>query len=555
MMDRYQLLGKGLFPEVLPPCFVSSDIKRALAGLIGKLEKKQFQGKRSAAYSRYSGTKHDGNRRLYGTPNPILYLNVCSFIQNNWKTFEGRFKSSPFSISTPRIGGESDDRAIIVPTLSELPEKVSSKIRFAPFVLKADISQFFASIYTHTIPWSAHGVAAAKLDRDKKSKKVRFNKLDFFVQNTQSAQTRGLLVGPDAFRLIAEFIACDIDANLQEFASPLIIGAARHVDDFYIGVKSEVDALTVLSHLREVLQSYELQVNDAKTKIISGLEPIDDIWAQEIRKLRIRGLFLRDASNVSHIIDKAVDLQKTLRTESPIKIVLRRFDKEKCYETWAWQVLEPKLQRMLFHFPHCTDYILLLAAKRFATGEGVDVDGWRDAIFHLIARYQALNHHHEIVWLLWFLFVCRIDLGSDMLIQMERSTNPHIGSLLIQAYIDGRCSKKPVVRFQNKLPTTGEDWLLNLVARSTGFTKAPFGDELKEEFEHMAHRNVKIIDFDQHMIRIKSSKVSAISQSRYGYDSDSSPDIDPDPDHEVELGYKPPALRMPWDRPIDDEDF
>src|SRR4051794_24317678 len=97
MVDRYKLLGKGLFPEVLPPCFVSSDIKRALVGLIGEIESKQLHRKRSATYSRYSGTKHDGNRRLYGSPNPITYLNVCSFIQSNWKTFENRFGKSSYS--------------------------------------------------------------------------------------------------------------------------------------------------------------------------------------------------------------------------------------------------------------------------------------------------------------------------------------------------------------------------------------------------------------------------------------------------------------------------
>ena len=288
MVNRYHFLGKGLFPEVLPPCFVSSDMKRALTGIIGKLENKKGHAKREAKYSIYSGTKHDGNRRFYGSPNPIPYFNVCSFIESNWKTFDAKFKTSPYSIGAPHISRSSDDRSILVSTLSEMPNKVSSKIRFAPYILKADISQFFSSIYTHIIPWAAHGFAEAKSDQRVASKKNRFNKLDFFVRGTQSAQTKGVLVGPDAFRVIAEFVACDIDIRLQEIASPLIVGAARHVDDFYIGVRSEVDALTVLSHLREVLQSYELQVNDSKTKIMSGLEPIDDIWAQELRKIEIK---------------------------------------------------------------------------------------------------------------------------------------------------------------------------------------------------------------------------------------------------------------------------
>ena len=104
----------------------------------------------------------DGNRRFFGTPNPISYFYVASFIAKHWKEFETRFNSTPFSVSKPRLGRATDDRPIIIPSLSELTTAASNKLGRSAFILKTDIAQFFPSIYTHAISWSAHGIEKAK---------------------------------------------------------------------------------------------------------------------------------------------------------------------------------------------------------------------------------------------------------------------------------------------------------------------------------------------------------------------------------------------------------
>ncbi|MBK4717612.1 RNA-directed DNA polymerase [Azospirillum sp. YIM DDC1] len=536
MVKQYDLLGKGFFPETLPPCFVSLDIKRAMRGITTDLNSRKFHAKRSTNYSRLSGTKHDGNRRSYSTPNPISYFYVCNFIERYWITFQNRFSTSPFSVSAPRIGSAKDDRAIIVPSLSELSGKVDDNIKYSPFILKTDISQFFHSIYTHSIPWSAHGIEKAKADQNKKSKKIKFNELDYYVQNTQRAQTRGVLIGPDAFRLIAEFISCDIDIKLRDRADGLIVGAVRHVDDFYIGVRSEIDALSVLSHLRDVLQSYELQINDSKTRVLNGLEPVDDVWAQHLRSISIKGLFAASNNDVFYMIDKAYELAKSLKTESPIKIAIRRIDKEGFYKSANWAGIEKRLQRIIYHFPHAIDYVCLVVAKRFAIGEEIDRVGWKEAIYNVLGRAVSLNHHHEVLWLLWLLITCSIDIEKDVVERCSKMDNSHVRAILVEAFVVGKISIRPPISM-SRLETSDEFWLHNLVARANGFTKSPFHGVLKEEFEHLASRNVKLIDFESHLEEIKKEKVRAISSSRYGYDSDDE-DEDDDEDYDP-AGFGP----------------
>ena len=102
MRTRFALLNSGLFPEVLPPCFISKDAKRAFHGLVATLDNNKFHIKKTE-YIRYSGTKHDGSRRFFGTPNIITYFHISSFIWKNWDKFEKTFALSEYSIGKPKL--------------------------------------------------------------------------------------------------------------------------------------------------------------------------------------------------------------------------------------------------------------------------------------------------------------------------------------------------------------------------------------------------------------------------------------------------------------------
>lgn len=531
MKNRYSLLQRGLFPETLPPCFTSLDLKRSFRGMVPAIEAKKFHQKRSTDYVRYNGTKHDGSRRFFGTPNPISYFYVSDFIAQNWRSFEKRFDVSPFSVSRPKVAKEQDDRPVIIPSLSELTTEASKKLGHSPYLLKTDIAQFFPSIYTHSISWAAHGIEGSKSDTSHNSKVNKFNQLDFHVRNCQLSETRGVLVGPDAFRLVSEFIIAGIDKEINDAVGHEIVGAARHVDDYYIGLRSETSALVVLSTLRDKLQRYSLNINDSKTKILNGLEPLNDLWAQTLRydARRLSGYGFFSTAQVDDIIlfiNKSVELARQHGTDSPVKIALRALDQIKIYQRSSWPLIEPYLQRIIFHHPHCIDYVALLVVKRYSLDNSIDKSGWQNASYDLIKRHLAFNHHHEIVWLLWILICCRLEIPSDLVSDLIKNQNAHIRSMIIAAYAHGLIKRKPKLSLGAKLPSADQDWLLNLVSRSLEFTKAKFLGNFAVEFEHLASKNVCLIDFDQHLEAVKAANVHAISRTRYGYDRDDDDDDD-----------------------------
>ena len=73
---------------------------------------------------------------------------------------------------------------------NDLLIRVSSAARY---VVHTDISTFFPSIYTHSLPWAFVGKDIAKKER---SSKKWFNKIDAACQRVKHGETHGLLIGP-----------------------------------------------------------------------------------------------------------------------------------------------------------------------------------------------------------------------------------------------------------------------------------------------------------------------------------------------------------------------
>ena len=115
---------------------------------------------------------------------------------------------------------------------------------------------------------------------------------------------------------------------------------------------------------------------------------------------------------------------------------------------------------------------------------------------------------------------------------MSQNSNAHILSLVVAAYANNMISRKPPIRLGSKLSTTDEHWLLNLVARAQDFSGAPFTGSLTDEFQHLADKRVRLIDFTSHMKSMQKPSTKAISLTRYGYDSDDDDDDDDDDDYD-----------------------
>jgi hypothetical protein len=124
------------------------------------------------------------------------------------------------------------------------------------FLVHADISTCFPSIYTHCIPWALMTKSVAKSNRTGWE-----NDLDIYTRHTTNNETHGILIGPHTSNLLSEIILTSIDRDLHADNFSYL----RHIDDYNCYVESYERGEAFIVTLRRRLKEYGLSINDKKT--------------------------------------------------------------------------------------------------------------------------------------------------------------------------------------------------------------------------------------------------------------------------------------------------
>ncbi|MBE9466318.1 RNA-directed DNA polymerase [Dyadobacter subterraneus] len=313
-MKIEDLLAKGYFPRELPPPFNTVDF----ASKYGEL-KPRLEGcitKEPTRCIDFSVAKVGLVRKTIKIPNPIHQTRLCETIVENWGEIELIYKLSKFSFSRPKQTGT---RASNPGKFKNFMRKVFLESYPYSYELKTDISKYYPSIYTHSIPWAIHGKAVSKANKGSRS--LLGNRIDSEVSNTMYGQTVGIPMGPDTSHIISEIIGCKIDERIaSEFPN---LKGYRYVDDMYFFFHSEAEAEDALLKLQQTLKEFELQINAEKTsirKIPRGIEPD---WIIQLRSFDFRNTEIKQNNDIisffSQAFDLAIRLPRTLCFRTPLK--------------------------------------------------------------------------------------------------------------------------------------------------------------------------------------------------------------------------------------------
>ena len=233
--------------------------------------------------------------RPFQLVHPAIYVDLVNLITepNAWAQIQSRF--AEFA-KDPRI------RCLSLPQESPMKRKdqgaqvrhwwqgieqasVELALDFT-FVLHADITDCYASIYTHTIAWAMHEKLTAKHKRN--DKQLVGNQIDKRIQDMRQGQTNGIPQGSVLLDLIAELVLGYADLVLarkltEEQTTDFQI--LRYRDDYRIFVKDSQLGESILRKLTEVLIGLGLKLNASKTTtshaIIGGSLKVDKrTWMQ-----------------------------------------------------------------------------------------------------------------------------------------------------------------------------------------------------------------------------------------------------------------------------------
>lgn len=407
-MDRIErLLKLGYLPSQLPPAFKTSDVAlhhtNLYAAWVAIPSKASVPMSPRSKSELFSVARAGHQRRATSLSNPIAQTFLSRAVVDNWANIVSHFRRSQISASHPRFRRDSG-RAASLPSMQGLYERRLLQGAGYRYVLRTDISRFFPTIYTHSIPWALHGKAASKKST-KPTTKFFGNLLDLACRQGQDGQTFGLPIGPDSSHIIAECIATSIDVDLERKLKGKIAGF-RYVDDYYLFFGTQGEADRALACLVRCLRDFELQINFEKTRICRIDELEEDSWTHALRSVAIAPSGQRQRSDINHYFELARDLARRNATDAVMVYALRRVSSV-ILRLENWDVFEAQLCLVAASHPVTLQSIARLLSTYSRLGFPIGKERLSRLVNSLIAEHAPLEHHSEVAWCLW---ICK-ELG------------------------------------------------------------------------------------------------------------------------------------------------
>lgn len=454
----------GLFSEYLPRNFKvpQETFQISLRNKSDFIEPLRF------SMSRFTGNKE---RRMIYIPEITNYIRAINYLDNNnlieeliniaksdvsFSHFVKKDKiikhENVYDFEQEKLVCNSNDNDI-----SNYIENVVDKIKRAKGavgVLKVDISNFYASIYTHIIPSIKLGYDGLYENYRKfKSNQndstinvdfIKYSDLDINIRNLNCGRTNGILPGTLISQLIAEALLSKIDEEIKAAE----IKYVRYVDDYEIFIYDENKIDFIQNKIRMILNKYFLTINQNKTEyirfpyyVVSNLNKIiNDKTHYEVA-----------ASDTMELFNMFFDMEKK-GTKGAVRFLVKslrkavKFKDMELYKTFLFNVLVNDERSMIK-----TCEVLL---------QNKDLFNFNDADKELIKTRLIENinnsNHLESIWLL--LLLCKIDnsiIDDNLLKEIINSGN----DLLIVVMLN-EIEKDLYENFVSQINIDNASWLL-----------------------------------------------------------------------------------------------
>lgn len=262
-------------------------------------------------YIRYENMRNINIPRHLAIPHPIVYRNLCKGLSDSWnelKTFlsentqNQNHKISRIHLRRLKIKNKECLFQMNYKNFRKDSDPEPKLAIGARFLVEADISACFPSIYSHSIPWALIGKQEAKDDRDNSQ---YYNLLDMLIRNVKYGETHGILIGPHSSNLISEIILTSVDREMYLKGYRYV----RNIDDYSCYVDSREKAEDFLRDLSVELKKYELELNHKKSKILELPFAMTEQWVRKLNTLCISKEWL-SIKEISLYLDLAIDLVK-----------------------------------------------------------------------------------------------------------------------------------------------------------------------------------------------------------------------------------------------------
>jgi len=507
------LLSRGYFPKELPKIFSTKHFASCM-------ESKQVDNNEKP-FSRCLKTtipKAGDFRRNISIPNPKHYYLLTKAISDNWDKMKGFLDASEISMSQVKIDSRNVRAITHTNSYDEVIQKKLSLGFSSRYLLSTDISKFYQTIYTHSIPWALHGKAISKKNT---SDSLYGNLIDKLVRNTQDRQTLGIAIGPDTSRIISEIIGTHFDLELK--SNHHQIKAIRYIDDFFIFTDSRLEAEQILNNISHYLNDFELTINEEKTKIEKLPVVLESNWIQELKRFRIRSKQEEQKNDLIHLFNISINLLSKYPKENVFHFMITKIIPIKIYKD-NWHIFESILLQVVLAEPKTITLISKIFVSYSTYLYPIDKNRISETLLKLIYQGIASNLGFEISWALWTLLQLGIEV-KNQIPNIENITDPTARLLVLY------CMEKEIYQhsfnrssWQSLITTDDlykENWLFTYESFKRGWLKNKEGKDILSTdsfFQILESSEVTFLDTEFKTTPIKIDELS--SEENLNEDSD-----------------------------------
>lgn len=432
---------KGIFSEYLPEGF---NLKVESFNLYGAGASHKDRIEPYSYYMSRFGKK--GDRRMISIPEVAGYISLVNFLRDNkeilwdiiclstadYNSFS-RIVNEKYEIIDidtmygDEIGGvkfvvnDSEESQEDEKERSVYVENMLCKLQMtsgACGILHLDISEFYRSIYTHTLSAIKLGIDGAKeafVQESKSEDYKKYVRLDDRVRQLNGARTNGILVGPYISKILSEAILAKVD---EEFRTEQMV-FARYADDYEIAIYDESGLEDVKSKIVTILDKYGFRINNEKTFYEKYPFYIFNNYQKIVQRL-VGECGNIDSVDVIEMFNKFFQMEKD-GEKGAVRYLLKTYKNE--YLVEDKQLYVSYLLNIL-----CNDEKSLGIACNIIVheynAERIELnETFYNVIIKKIKYEIKQNHDLEVVWLTYLLKYTNYEMTYDLLQEILKSKN------------------------------------------------------------------------------------------------------------------------------------
>ena len=356
----------------------------------------------------YRATRYDLRTRVFNIPHPMPYARLCKYLSENWDALSHICDNAN---SRDKIAKYDNGRLIY--GVYELLEQITvmnynkhSDMRYKLAIsigkfwrVKADISSFYSSVYTHSIQEALVGQDEARANSE--NRELWYNKLSNAQRELNRGEVYGVPTGPGTSRIVTEIILYAVDQALSSKGYHFI----RYIDDYECYCDTHKQTEDFLLDLQQELRKYRLKLNT--TKVFTEELPIafQPQWLLNL-KSHLSANSKLSISNIADFLDSAVELQKTFPNGSVLKYAARTLANSGTIEKDSADFLIKYLIAIAVYRPNILP-VLCQVAKQHHSQTSLDIT----SILQQSIKFQRSD---AICWGLYLMGICGQEVSEDL---------------------------------------------------------------------------------------------------------------------------------------------